>query len=676
MPEFASNPGCCCAACMTAQALGEPQAAPGDPLAPNGKPIWALDEVMAQILRWNARWAGPEIAYSFYEQRPAYRTDGDYSGFVPFNAEQRAALRDVLDQISEVVPLTFTEAPDNQVEPGPANSRISFGTSGTMPQFVTGWALVDQSPGADLGGREQMFGAEVWLNPNRAVGGYAYGSRMYMVLMHEVLHAIGLPHPGLYNRNPNEEILYGVHAQFFQDSLQYTVMSYFGAHETGAQHGGAYAITPMLYDIEALQRYYGENLATRAGDTVYGFNSTAGRAVYDFSQQAQPVVAIWDGGGVDTLDLSGYAQNALLDLNPGGFSNAGGLVGNIAIALRATIENGVGGAGADTLIGNAVANRLTGGGGGDVLAGRGGDDRLEGGEGTDTAAHFNRSADYAWWQVQDGSWRVQDLSAGGLEGTDTLVSVEQLAFTDRTIKLAGATTAEALGLAFEQVMRITAPTGGDAAFLSDLAASVSGGSKTLSQAYADIVQRAEGSTAVAAMSYQFFLGYAPSKGGFDFLVNPAGPNPNSLGSSYYQSFNTENRYINFAVNLGKLGEGRAAFEADYGSLTLREATFEAYETIFGGAPSDSFLSLLLDADIGGGLTRKDYFAYYGGDGLAGLGTKAAMVGWLLTEAAKADVGVFARSANAYLVDLADGAPFLVDMVGVYAQPGWIHQPGG
>ncbi|HYD44572.1 MAG TPA: M10 family metallopeptidase C-terminal domain-containing protein, partial [Phenylobacterium sp.] len=546
MSEFATIPACGCAACLAAQALGEPQAAPGDPLAANGKPVWALDEVMGQILRWNARWAGPQITYSFYEQRPAYRTDGDYTAFVPFSAEQRVALRDIFDQIAEIVPLTFAQAPDNQVEPGQANSRISFGTSASMPQFVTGWALVEWFPGADLGGREQMFGSEVWINPNRAVGGYAYGSRMYMVLMHETLHALGLPHPGTYNRNPDEEIVYGVHAQFFQDSLQYTVMSYFGAHETGAQHGGAFAITPMLYDIEAMQRLYGENLSTRAGDTVYGFNSTAGRAVYDFAQQARPVVAIWDGGGTDTLDLSGYAQAALLDLSPGGFSNAGGLVGNIAIAFRAVIENGIGGAGSDTLIGNAVANRLVGGGGADVLAGRGGDDRLEGGDGTDIAAHFNRAADYAWWQAQDGAWRVQDLTAGGAEGTDTLVSIEQLAFSDRTIKIAGATTAEQLGYAFENVMRRAASSPADLSFLDGLAASVSGGQKTLAQAYGDIVQRADGSTAVAAMAYQFFLGFVPSKGGFDFLVSPQGPNPNNINSAYYQSFNIENRYINFA----------------------------------------------------------------------------------------------------------------------------------
>ncbi|MCC7265937.1 MAG: hypothetical protein IT546_01215 [Caulobacteraceae bacterium] len=320
---------------------------------------------------------------------------------------------------------------------------------------------------------------------------------------------------------------------------------------------------------------------------------------------------------------------------------------------------------------------LEGGGGADILSGGKSNDILNGGAGSDKASYAPSSADFSWWQDEDGTWRAHDLRADSPLGTDQLIDIEAILFGDRMIKLSGATNAEALGLAFEQVMRIAAPTGADLTFLNGLISAVDGGTKTLEAAYGEIVQRADGSTAVAAMSYQFFAGFAPSKGGFDFLVNPEGPNANNLNAPYYQDFNTENRYINFAVNLGKVGEGKAAFEADYGSLTLRQATAKAYQEIFGGTtPNEAFLNLLLDADIGGGMTRKDYFAFYGGDGLTGLGTKAAMVGWLLTEAAKADLGTLARSSNAYLADLADGAPFLVDLIGVYAQPEWAHNPPG
>jgi hypothetical protein len=40
-----------------------------------------------------------------------------------------------------------------------------------------------------------------------------------------------------------------------------------------------------------------------------------------------------------------------------------------------------------------------------------------------------------------------------------------------------------------------------------------------------------------------------------------------------------------------------------------------------------------------------------------------MVGWLLAEAEKADLGVMARSNAAWLTDLADGsAPFAIDIL--------------
>ena len=58
--------------------------------------------------------------------------------------------------------------------------------------------------------------------------------------------------------------------------------------------------TPLLHDIAAIQAIYGANTSTRAGDTVYGFNSNTTRDVYDFNLNPQPVISLWDGNGVDT----------------------------------------------------------------------------------------------------------------------------------------------------------------------------------------------------------------------------------------------------------------------------------------------------------------------------------------------------------------------------------------
>ena len=75
------------------------------------------------------------------------------------------------------------------------------------------------------------------------------------------------------------------------------------------------------------------------------------------------------------------------------------------------------------------------------------------------------------------------------------------------------------------------------------------------------------------------------------------------------------------------------------------------------------------------LTRADDLAIYGGDGPGGIGTKAAMVGWLLAEAEKADVGSYALSNAAFLTDVAtNNAPFAVDITGHYGQVGFVLHP--
>jgi hypothetical protein len=219
--------------------------------------------------------------------------------------------------------------------------------------------------------------------------------------------------------------------------------------------------------------------------------------------------------------------------------------------------------------------------------------------------------------------------------------------------------ADSLPTAYRNILRAE-PTGAEAAWLAALSGQVGAGTTTLAQAVAQVVAKADATTSVATLAYEFFTGAIPSQAGLDYLVSTSGGNANSLNSAYYQAFSLENRYINFAVNLGKLGAGRASFEAQYGAKDLFEATKAAYAAIFGSAASDAKVHALID-------TRIDYFAAYGGDGANGIGTKAAMVGWLLAEAAKGDIGTYARSNDAFLTDLADGAAFAVDIVGVYGR---------
>ena len=85
-----------------------------------------------------------------------------------------------------------------------------------------------------------------------------------------------------------------------------------------------------------------------------------------------PQLTIWDGGGVDTLDLSGDDFGVTLDLRPGAFSSTHGMTNNISLAyvpgwtpdeLAGYIENARGGDGDDVITGNDRDNVLEGNGG-------------------------------------------------------------------------------------------------------------------------------------------------------------------------------------------------------------------------------------------------------------------------------------------------------------------------
>ncbi len=186
-----------------------------------------------------------------------------------------------------------------------------------------------------------------------------------------------------------------------------------------------------------------------------------------------------------------------------------------------------------------------------------------------------------------------------------------------------------------------------------LALQVDGATATLASATASLSPLAASTTAVATLSYEFFTQQTPTLAGLDFLVSPEGSDATNLNSTYYAKFNTENRFINFAVNLGAVGAGATAFATAAGPLTLSQVVTDAYTEIFGSAPSaDKVAAIVGDAvpnGLGGTETRAQYFASYG---LTDLGTKAAAVGWLLSQAEASDLGGYAQADDALLVALA------------------------
>ena len=250
-----------------------------------------------------------------------------------------------------------------------------------------------------------------WLtNYGTSLNGYAF-----QAYIHEIGHALGLGHAGNYNG----EARYPFDALFQNDSWSMSIMSYFDQQENtyfaGQGFTKGFVGTPMMADIVAMARLYGLSTTTRAGDTVYGFDSTANRAVFNASIYPTLGYTIFDSGGIDTVNYSGFSQDQRIDLNPETFSNVGGRVGNVAIARGTTIENAIGGSGNDEIRGNGASNRLDGGSGNDTLTGAGGDDLLIGGTGADAMDGGEGNDQIVYDPADNGA-----LVRGGA-GTDTLI---------------------------------------------------------------------------------------------------------------------------------------------------------------------------------------------------------------------------------------------------------------
>ena len=324
---------------------------------------------------WSAPGASAVVTFGFRLSPATYTAPGsDISTFTPLTETEKTAVRAALQYWSDVSGITFSE-----VNPGGLTDNATM-LFGNYTDATDGAGAFAYYPGSTAPTSQD---GDLWLNTTSIPTGSTIdpGSYAFFAIMHEIGHAIGLSHPGLYNAAPGVNITYGANAQFTQDTQQYSIMSYFDESNTGAQFNG-YANTPMLADVYETQQIYGVNNNTRTGATTYGFNTNAG-SVFNFATNPNAAFTIWDAGGIDTLDTSGYIQAQYINLYQGGFSNVGAGTSNIAIALGAVIENAVGGSGSDVIFGNGSNNVLSGGAGLDTLYGGFGNDTLNGGAGVD-----------------------------------------------------------------------------------------------------------------------------------------------------------------------------------------------------------------------------------------------------------------------------------------------------
>ena len=228
-------------------------------------------------------------------------------------------------------------------------------------------------------------------------------SQTSQILMHEILHSLGLSHPHSYklgshytlaeytnfiseNRSLFNKLGFQELSLDQFDSEIFTLMSY--KDETQNYIFNAY--TPMLLDILALQSVYGSGRGTsgEGNDLI-----TAGNVGYR---------SYFDPSGVDTLDLSLYSETGAVVFL--GFNNSisGHKIGAVYsydeyVGLRyqgtlpqsirwliGDIENVIGSDGADGIRDNSLDNNISLGAGDDVvLVYEGGDDSIDGGSGND-----------------------------------------------------------------------------------------------------------------------------------------------------------------------------------------------------------------------------------------------------------------------------------------------------
>ena len=392
---------------------------------------------------WGCRWAG-EVTYSFGIGPSPTSTSAELTQSEPsiaWTATEQEAVRQVLQNYANVCNLKFTEVPFD-----------SANLANLVPYKVTNIVLGDDTAGVcevPDGGNRTINTNYAWFNTSQPAQGVADWSNFQPggsgleLIMHELGHGIGLAHPhdgggGLRPRpypgiNPLEKDWRDMGDHYLNQGI-WSTMSYndgWAKNVDGSATGVAiptnksygYQSTPMAFDVAALQFLYGANRQYHTGNDTYML-----------TQSNASWVCIWDAGGIDSISNEGATIACNINLNQAPLTNSahgGGYVsanqqitGGYTIANGAAIENATGGNGADSLIGNALKNALKGNAGNDQLDGQAGIDM-----GIYSAARSNYSI------TRESTDRARVVDNHGAEGTDSLISVERLHFSDTNIAL-------------------------------------------------------------------------------------------------------------------------------------------------------------------------------------------------------------------------------------------------
>ena len=253
-----------------------------------------------------AHWNTNTITYSFYNDANSGPYYGPETGVSEISEKTKDNIKSILDTLETYLDVDFHEVPDTATDYGLLRYMVSDG-----PGYA--YAYLPNGSNTNWGFEWDVVG-DVHINQaydTTGKNGFADdpGNHGYMTLIHEIGHALGLKHP-----NPYEKHDYGPFLPFDEDNTTNTVMSY--------NFAGKSAITPMIYDIEALQSIYGAR-EYNDDDTTYSFHSvhyyTDGSDDYGSTKEIKQT--LWDSGGINTLDFSNLTDldtGYHFDINQGG----------------------------------------------------------------------------------------------------------------------------------------------------------------------------------------------------------------------------------------------------------------------------------------------------------------------------------------------------------------------
>lgn len=364
-------------------------------------PNWTTQQILEQ-LNSGYKWSGSSISYSFPTTTSGLSGSAQIPTFSPLNSEQQSKAALALQLWGDLIsPSIIKTSVASDIEFGLTDSESIYAQT-YYPEQGT-----------------------VWFNKNEpSLTTPTIGSHGFISYIHEIGHALGLDHMGIYDGSGKWT------PSSYQDSTVYSVMSYFGPDWKKGQSDVAWADwtgpdnnlyapqTPQLNDIMVIQNIYGASITTRIDNTTYGFDSNITgqlREIYDFSINKNPILTIFDSGGVDTLDLSGWSADEVIDLRPGMFSSANQMTNNIAIAYNTIIERAIGGTGNDQFTGNSANNFIDGSGG------------------YNTVVYNEQRKDFL--TKLSGNQLVVTDSIVGREGIDTLLNIERVKFSDGSLVL-------------------------------------------------------------------------------------------------------------------------------------------------------------------------------------------------------------------------------------------------